>query len=186
SQKTHSRQSVLFCWAASLRLCCFDETDPMTTTLSGARFFRARSERLEDRILLAGDFCAGESVNSHNVAAFFASADPSVDGKRTVQQTPELLALSVSHADAMANVRERFQLDGLGQTVAVIDSGIAFDHDALGGGYGPDFRVVGGWDFTEPHDRSPYDDAPVGLHGTHVAGIIGSSDDQYPGIARRI
>ena len=73
-------------------------------------------------------------------------------------------------------------MDGRGQTVAVIDSGIAYDHTALGSGYGAGHRVVGGWDFAE-NDADPYDDAPAGFHGTHVAGIIGSSDAKYRGVA---
>ncbi|GIW98270.1 MAG: hypothetical protein KatS3mg111_1603 [Pirellulaceae bacterium] len=79
-------------------------------------------------------------------------------------------------------VASRFGLDGRGQTVAVIDSGIAYDHQALGGGFGPHHRVVGGWDFAE-NDADPYDDAPAGFHGTHVAGIIGSTDPTHHGVA---
>ncbi len=77
----------------------------------------------------------------------------------------------------------KFGFTGQGQTVAVIDSGIAYDHLALGGGLGSDYRVVGGWDFTEEYDANPYDDGPLGFHGTHVAGIIGSSDSTYTGVA---
>ena len=155
----------------------------MNCTLSCARSFRARSERLEDRILLAGDCCAGISNDSPGVAAFFASSNPNGEDELSTALASELRTLSGAHSEELAELRERFRLDGTGQTVAVIDSGIAFDHEALGGGYGPDYRVVGGWDFTEPFDRSPYDDAPVGLHGTHVAGIIGSSDERYSGVA---
>lgn len=72
-------------------------------------------------------------------------------------------------------MREQYGLRGAGQTVVVIDSGIAYDHVALGGGIGPGFRVVGGWDFTSESDADPYDDAPRGGHGTHVAGIIGAT-----------
>lgn len=71
---------------------------------------------------------------------------------------------------------------GAGQTVAVIDTGVAYDHPALGNGFGAGHRVVGGWDFAE-NDANPYDDGPMGSHGTHVAGIIGSSDATYPGVA---
>ena len=78
--------------------------------------------------------------------------------------------------------RDRFGLYGYGQTVAIIDSGIAYDHPALGGGLGTDYRVVGGWDFAE-NDANPYDDGPLGFHGTHVAGIVGSSDNTYTGVA---
>lgn len=79
-------------------------------------------------------------------------------------------------------VRDNYSFDGSGQTVAVIDSGIAWDHYALGGGFGEDFRVVGGWDFAE-NDANPFDDGPAGFHGTHVAGIIGSDDAQHEGVA---
>ncbi len=79
-------------------------------------------------------------------------------------------------------VNSEFGLTGLGQTVVVIDTGIAYDHYALGGGLGSDYRVVGGWDFAE-NDADPFDDGPTGYHGTHVAGIIGSSDSRYTGVA---
>lgn len=81
-----------------------------------------------------------------------------------------------------ADLRQRFGLTGAGQTIAVIDSGIAWDHVALGEGYGPGYRVVGGWDFAE-NDANPYDDAPGGFHGTHVAGIIGGDDVNMQGVA---
>lgn len=81
------------------------------------------------------------------------------------------------------SLQQQFGLKGSGQTVAVIDTGIAWDHVALGKGYGPGYRVVGGWDFTEENDARPYDDGPTGFHGTHVAGIIGSTDRTHTGVA---
>lgn len=83
-------------------------------------------------------------------------------------------------------VQSQYGLSGKGQTVAVIDSGIAWDHVALGGGFGPGYRVVGGWDFTEENDAQPYDDGPMGFHGTHVSGIIGSSDATHTGVAPEV
>ena len=84
-----------------------------------------------------------------------------------------------------ATVQQDYGLSGRGQTVAVIDSGIAWDHSALGQGFGPEYRVVGGWDFAE-NDANPYDDGPAGFHGTHVSGIIGSDDTNSPGVARDV
>src|SRR5262245_64953106 len=81
--------------------------------------------------------------------------------------------------------RDQFRLSGKGQTVAIIDSGIAFDHVALGGGLGSSYKVVGGWDFAE-NDSNPYDDGPAGFHGTHVAGIVGSQDKRYAGVAPNV
>ncbi|MCC6511057.1 MAG: S8 family serine peptidase [Pirellulaceae bacterium] len=77
---------------------------------------------------------------------------------------------------------QEFGLKGSGQTVAVIDSGIAWDHWSLGKGFGAGYRVVGGWDFAE-NDSNPYDDGPSGFHGTHVTGIIGSDHAQNSGVA---
>ncbi len=92
------------------------------------------------------------------------------------------------HADvdmqsALTSVRQIYGFQGTGQTVAVIDSGIAWDHMALGQGWGPGYRVVGGWDFTGENDPDPYDDGPFGSHGTHVAGIIGSNAAEQTGVA---
>ena len=90
---------------------------------------------------------------------------------------------SAHNQTGLNNVRNDYGFRGGGQTVAVIDSGIAYDHYALGGGFGSNYRVVGGWDFTGENDANPYDDGPEGSHGTHVAGIIGSSDSTHQGVA---
>ncbi len=93
-----------------------------------------------------------------------------------VEENAEQHLDSAHNRTGLDTVRENYGFTGIGQTVVVIDSGIAFDHYALGGGFGAEYRVVGGWDFTED-DADPYDDGPEGSHGTHVAGIIGSSGD---------
>ncbi len=86
-----------------------------------------------------------------------------------------------------ATIRQQTGLDGSGQTVAVIDTGIAWDHVAFAGangatGIGPGHRVVGGWDFAES-DALPYDDGPAGFHGTHVAGTIAGNAEGMQGVA---
>lgn len=81
------------------------------------------------------------------------------------------------------NVQANYGFTGRGQTVAIIDSGVAYDHFALGGGVGSNYRVVGGWDFTEENDWNMYDEGPSGGHGSHVAGIVGGNSDKAVGVA---
>ncbi|HYW81435.1 MAG TPA: S8 family serine peptidase, partial [Thermoguttaceae bacterium] len=76
-----------------------------------------------------------------------------------------------------------YGLTGSGQTVVVIDSGIAYDHVDLGAGFGSGYQVVAGFDFTGERDGDPYDDGPAGGHGTHVAGVIaGETYGVAPGV----
>ena len=97
----------------------------------------------------------------HGLVVFFV-----VCGSATGQSVGVL-----SLADA---VHAKYGLVGRGQTVAIIDSGIAYDHFALGGGFGANFRVVGGKDLTLENDANPYDDAgPLNGHGTRVASVLG-------------
>src|SRR5439155_5173887 len=71
---------------------------------------------------------------------------------------------------------------GDGYSVVVIDTGIDYNNPSLGAGFGAGKRVVAGWDFAN-NDANPMDDNG---HGTHVAGIIGSSDATYSGIAPNV
>ncbi|HEY7119607.1 MAG TPA: carbohydrate-binding protein [Tepidisphaeraceae bacterium] len=68
------------------------------------------------------------------------------------------------------------QLTGAGETVAVIDSGVDYNHPALGGGWGK--KVIGGWDYMGK-DSNPMSDSYA--HGTGVAGMIASSGYDYKG-----
>lgn len=138
----------------------------------------------------------GGSIDQHNtgdVPSLVHHASPDADfwidswSERDVQtlagDIDQTLA-SAHNSTGLAGVRNDYGFNGAGQTVAVIDSGIAWSHIALGGGLGASYRVVGGWDFTE-NDADPNDDGPWGAHGTHVAGIIGgdASGTNYDGVA---
>lgn len=112
---------------------------------------------------------------------------------------PDLLsALAMTGADVAQN---ELGLDGRGVRVAVMDSGIDYDHPDFGGNGSngstafPTGRVVAGWDFVgdafNADPASPfYNPVPVpdanpddcGGHGTHVAGIIGA-DGAVKGVA---
>ncbi len=94
-------------------------------------------------------------------------------------------AITAGNHDAWAGldaVRAKYALSGQGQTVVVIDTGIDYAQTALGGGFGPGYRVVGGYDFTTG-SGNPYDGGPAGGHGTEVAGVIGSNAASDLGVA---
>lgn len=97
--------------------------------------------------------------------------------------------LSTAIAMTQANVAQsELGLTGRGVRVAVMDTGIDYDHPDLGGCFGPGCRVEGGWDFVGDaynNDASSPGYNPVatpdalpddcGGHGTHVAGIVGAN-----------
>ncbi|POW12612.1 hypothetical protein PSTT_04243, partial [Puccinia striiformis] len=75
---------------------------------------------------------------------------------------------------------------GSGVKVAFLDSGIDCGHPALGGGFGPGHKIGFGYDLVgDDFDGSnaPVPDSdpctPCGVHGTHVAGIVGANDVGY-------
>jgi subtilisin family serine protease len=72
-----------------------------------------------------------------------------------------------------------FSLTGKGIKVAVIDTGVDYTHSHLGGGFGPGYKVVSGFDYVN-YDNDPRDDQG---HGTHVAGIIAAKGPELTGVA---
>lgn len=130
-----------------------------------------RFEPLEPRLVLSADVAPAFQI------------DYLVDVPLDDELESMLVAMATAESQSGAGwVRSAYGFTGEGQTVAVIDSGIAWDHAALGGDFGDDARVVGGYDFAEG-DAIPYDDGPMGSHGTHVAGIIGADDAGHSGVA---
>ena len=73
-------------------------------------------------------------------------------------------------------------LDGRGTTTVVIDTGIDLDHRFFGpdlNGNGVADRIVYQWDFAE--DDADASDANG--HGSHIASMIGATDNLYAGVA---
>ncbi len=76
-------------------------------------------------------------------------------------------------------VWQNYGTTGQGVIVGILDTGVDYTHPALGGGFGPDHKVMGGYDFAN-NDADPFDDHG---HGTHVAGIVAADDDSLRGVA---
>ncbi|KAM6478861.1 subtilisin-like protein [Trichoderma sp. SZMC 28011] len=78
-------------------------------------------------------------------------------------------------------------------TIAIIDTGLDYTHEALGGCFGPGCKVAGGYDLVgrnwNSHNEKRYpkdpDQDPMDHHGhgTHVAGIIAAENEWLTGVA---
>jgi subtilisin family serine protease len=135
-------------------------------------------ETLEERQVLTASFLASTlseyqswRIQQYNVDDVSLVADPQESlGGPTVQDTQAWNLINATQAFTSYS-----QYRGQGYSVAVIDTGVDYTHPALAG------RVLPGWDFVN-NDADAMDDNG---HGTHVAGIIASSNTQYGGIASR-
>ncbi|KAL6898828.1 peptidase S8/S53 domain-containing protein [Trichoderma evansii] len=82
---------------------------------------------------------------------------------------------------------------GKGATVAIIDTGVDYTHEALGGCFGPGCKIAGGYDLVganwNSHNEKRFprepDQDPMDFHGhgTHVAGIIAAENEWLVGVA---
>jgi subtilisin family serine protease len=79
-----------------------------------------------------------------------------------------------------SQVRSNYNVQGTGMSVAVIDTGVDFNNPALGGGFGPNNKVIAGFDFA---DNTANPIATASQHGTSIAGLIGSDDPNDLGVA---
>ena len=86
-------------------------------------------------------------------------------------------AVQIKATDAHAINVSGNNITGKGQTVCVLDTGVDYNHTDLGGGWGN--KVIAGYDFVND-DSDPMDD---NSHGTHVAGIVASTNSVYMGVA---
>src|SRR3970040_2208461 len=76
-----------------------------------------------------------------------------------------------------ADIPRNEGFEGNGIKIAIIDTGIDYNHPDLFG-FGPNGKVVGGYDFVDK-DEQPMD---TNGHGTEVAGII-AADGNLKGVA---
>lgn len=79
-----------------------------------------------------------------------------------------------------SGVRSTYNVQGTGMAVAVIDTGVDYNNPALGGGFGPNNKVIAGFDFA---DNTANPMATGSQHGTSIAGLIGSDDASDLGVA---
>lgn len=99
----------------------------------------------------------------------------------TVSSNPDLFtAITMTGADIAQN---ELGFTGAGIKVAVVDTGVDYDHPDLGGCFGDGCRVAFGYDLvgddydagTNPLPVPDGDPDDCAGHGTHVAGIVGAN-----------
>lgn len=151
--------------------------------------------RLEQDLAAIGGSVAAQSdggVLRRRYRLTFAGASARVARRdvRAIRALPYVKAVHVdqrmeAHTDRSVpligapKVWEELGARGRGIVVAVIDTGIDYRHASLGKGFGPGFKVAGGWDFAND-DADPLDDNG---HGTHVAGIVAGNVAPVVGVA---
>jgi minor extracellular serine protease Vpr len=120
-----------------------------------------------------------------SVKALYPVETISIPTTEPMENPDMATALSMTGADI---AQSELGLTGAGVRVAVMDTGVDYDHPDLGGCFGPGCRVAVGWDFVgDAFNADPtslaYNPVPVpdpdpddcNGHGTHVAGIVGAS-----------
>jgi subtilisin family serine protease len=153
--------------------------DSPTTESSHGLSARSASPTIEYEYLnaLSGAAVTLDAATLARVKALPYVSRVSFDGSMHTLSEPGLQpGVAAVHAPELWSARGT---RGAGVTVAIIDTGIDYHHSALGGGFGPAFKVIGGYDFVNK-DADPMDDHG---HGTHVAGIVAGNSTELLGVA---
>jgi len=144
------------------------EVDPAMVSLMG----RLESSKLHE-FSSAFDGFSGR-LSLEDLEEVLASPELGVQAYPDLTVTA-MLADSVAQvgADQLWSMRDpsNAYVTGTGMVVAVIDTGVDYRHPDLGGGIGPSYKVMGGYDFVNS-DSDPMDDNG---HGTHCAGIVAAN-----------
>ena len=106
----------------------------------------------------------GDTAKISNVTVAHVTGDSDIN-----------IALKLANVDKV----HKLGFTGKGVKVGIVDSGIDYRHPALGGGFGPGFKVAGGYDLVGEDytglnkpvpDNDPLVTCSDGGHGTHVSG----------------
>ena len=116
-------------------------------------------------------------AGSHTATSTGSSILPKVTGTSDVLSFLEMSDIDKLHA---------LGIKGKGVKIGIIDTGVDYRHPSLGGGFGPGYKIAGGYAYRDDTGKSvsvadPLATCMAGGHGTHVAGIIGMEDPEDMG-----
>ncbi|KAF9112198.1 hypothetical protein BGX27_003799 [Mortierella sp. AM989] len=106
-----------------------------------------------------------------------------------VQPTQNVLVTSALNMTGASRAHSELGVTGKGVKVGVIDSGADYNNPALGGCFGKGCKIAYGYDFVgdkfdgKNKPMPSKDPMDCSGHGTHVAGIIGASNEVVMGVA---
>ncbi|MAJ04722.1 MAG: hypothetical protein CMH03_08465 [Marinovum sp.] len=133
------------------------------------------------------------SLETNYISARLASKTFTDSGDETKISIGSSTQMSMLSADTKTSLgmgafreSEFSSYQGEGYTVVVVDTGIDLDHSAFGpdsNGDGNSDRILYSKDFSSDADGTADD---LNGHGSNVASIIGSSDENYLGVAPKV
>ena len=154
-------------------------------------FLANRIHDFVDRVLQGFSPAQVQKTRSFKYMAGF-SAQVTLEGLEVLAEDPDVLSIekdvllypNLAQGIPLMNASvARSSYSGEGLSVAICDTGVDYNHVALGNGGFPNSKVIGGYD-TGDDDNDPMD---LQGHGTAVAGIsagdLGSDGDYIGGVA---
>lgn len=158
--------------------------DQVTAALHRNTFARFRADLAKLDPALGKRAVEPEIAHEYSTVLFGAAVTVAPDAVARLRQLPYVIAVhddipveahqAVVVNDAGARVNALgLGTRGRGITIAIIDTGVDYEHPAIAPNYG------GGWDFVNK-DADPRDDNG---HGTHVAGIAAGNSVDIQGVA---
>ncbi|KAI8832544.1 peptidase S8/S53 domain-containing protein [Chytridium lagenaria] len=173
----------------------FEFTPDVDATETVTQFFASKGVEANVRLTVKNDLTNSISVSLAgeydvdllnqipNLNDIFAVH--TVEIPEPIKQSEEVIPTGAAAPEGIHTItgvvaaRAQLGLTGKGIRVAVVDSGIDYNHPALGGCFGPNCRVSFGYDLVGDNyptsitpDSDPFDGCGASAHGTHVSGIV--------------
>ncbi|ROW05714.1 hypothetical protein VMCG_05172 [Cytospora schulzeri] len=140
--------------------------EPQRTSKSKA----SRSGKVERRSAVSAS--SSSTYTGTNSTLPSSLMPPKVTGTSNVLASLDMSGIDKLHA---------LGIKGSGTKIGIIDTGVDYRHPSLGGGFGPGYKIAGGYAYRDDDGNSissadPLTTCVEGGHGTHVSGIVGMQD----------